>query len=134
MAIYIKFSSVFVLTILYDRDIKLSVKKRELRKNGISKERGEKWEEAKGGERNGEGDHRSLLIHPDYKVRLRLSDMAKSCLSSSSFSPSLSPLSLSLFKGEQGLLLVMRLCLKLCVAIVKSEDLFIFYTQLLTAK
>lgn len=38
----------------------------------------------------GVGDHRSLLIHPDYKVRLRLSDMGKSCLSS--FSSSL-PLS-----------------------------------------
>ena len=38
----------------------------------------------------GLGDHRSLLIHPDYKVRLRLSDMGKSCLSS--FSSSL-PLS-----------------------------------------
>lgn len=31
--------------------------------------------------RDGEKDHRSLLIHSDYKVRLRLSDMAKSCLS-----------------------------------------------------
>lgn len=83
-------------------------------------------------ERNGEGDHRSLLIHPDYKVRLRLSDMGKSCLSPLSSSLSLSPP--SSFKGERGLLLVMRPCLKLCVAIVKSEDLFIFYTQLLTAK
>lgn len=71
------------------------------------------------------GDHRSLLIHPDYKVRLRLSDMGKSCLSSFSLClPSL--LSLLSFKGEQGLLLVMRPCLKLCVAIVKSEDLFYF--------
>lgn len=83
--------------------------------------------------RDGEKDHRSLLIHPDYKVRLRLSDMAKSCLSLFPLS-SLSPRSLSSFKGEQGLLLVMRLCLKLCAAIVKSGDLFIFYTQLLTAK
>lgn len=81
------------------------------------------------GERDGGGDHRSLLIHPDYKVRLRLSDMAKSCLCAFSPSPSLAS-----FKGEQGLLLVMRPRLKLCVAIVKSEDLFIFYTQLLTAK
>lgn len=44
--------------------------------------------------RDGEKDHRSLLIHPDYKVRLRLSDMAKSCLSLFPLS-SLSPRSLS---------------------------------------
>lgn len=45
-------------------------------------------DEKKSCERNGEGDHRSLLIHPDYKVRLRLSDMGKS---SFAFSISLSP-------------------------------------------
>lgn len=40
-------------------------------------------------ERNGEGDHRSLLIDPDYKVRLRLNDMGKSYLSSFSLFPHL---------------------------------------------
>lgn len=49
-------------------------------------------EEKKGGggggsEWNREGDHRSHLIHPDYKVRLRLSDMGKSCLPPPSLSP-----------------------------------------------
>lgn len=44
-----------------------------------------KKSERGGGE---EGDRRSHLIHPDYKVRLRLSDTV---LPPFSFSPSLSP-------------------------------------------
>lgn len=105
---------------LLDRGRKCSDKRKCMRDRRKRKTR------AQGSERNGDGDHRSLLIHPDYKVRLRLSDTGESCLSSSS--------SLCSFIGEPGLLLVMWPCLKLCVVIVKSEDLFIFYTQLLTAK
>lgn len=77
--------------------------------------------------RDGEDDHRSLLIHLDYKVRLRLSDTAR-------FISPPSLLCLRLKASEQAPLLAMQLCPKLCVVIVKSKDLFIFYTQLLTAK
>lgn len=72
-------------------------------------------------ERNGEQDHGSPLIHSDCKVRLRLCDMGEAWL-----------FLLSPFKGEWKLHWLFPL--KLCIAIVKIQDLFIFYTQLLTAK
>lgn len=40
----------------------------------------EEREGAQRSERNREEDHRSHLIHPDYKVRLRLSGTGESCL------------------------------------------------------
>ena len=75
-------------------------------------------------------DHRSGLIHPDYKVRVRLSDMGNPSLSSPLLFVSL----LQPFRGELRPLLLMPPRLKLCEAIVESVDLFIFYPQLLTAK
>lgn len=112
-------------------------KKGQLKKsimNGIFIKRAwKKVKLSKRDERNGQRDHRCPLIRLDNKVRLRINDMSKSCLSSFSVSLSLFP-PIPSRKGEQGLLLVMWPCLKLCVAIVKSKDLFIFYTQLLIAK
>lgn len=80
--------------------------------------------------RNGEDDHGSLLIPLDYKVRLRLSATARFI---SPPSPAPRRVFLHLRVSRQ-LLLAMQLCPKLCAVIVKSKDLFIFYTQLLTAK
>lgn len=80
----------------------------------------EKWRAGEM-ERNGEQDHGSPLIHSDCKVRLRLCDMGEAWL-----------FLLSPFKGEWKLHWLFPL--KLCIAIVKIQDLFIFYTQLLTAK